>query len=699
MSATTITVSTAAQLSTALKQATGGETVLLNAGSYGSLNLSGITFPSNVTVASANPNAPAVFTGLHLKNVSNLSFDGVTFDYQAAVGAPEWTALFTISGGQNLAIRDSTFDGDVARGLSAAKDGYGTGKGLVVDGVNGFTLESSEMSSYYVGLQVFKSQNVRIAGNDMSGFRSDASDFAQIDGIVIENNYIHDFRTAPGTGDHPDMIQFWTANTTVPSKNIVIRGNHLDIGNGDLTQSVFMGSENGFNYFNVLIEDNAIYNGHINAIRLAGTQGLTIRNNTILHNDGNMPDGADPGVEIPKIGVAAGSSNVTITNNAVAGILGYSGQSGWTVANNAFVQDQNPNAPGYYANEFVMTVTNGLHDYVAIGGGMLSRLFAGAHETLGSGTTFTPSPLPTSPTPPPPPNPTSSDGHTSTASDQGSTPPTNSTSSGDHTSTASDQGSTPATDPTPVAGPPTPEPTPVPVASDPAPTVPVSHSPTPDPKVYDLAVKGAAGTIDRSSIAGMLGSDGFDIQLSVDSAARSHGGDLLRLPGSFDVVVDPNGEAVFRASTTAGDFALRTSNASLKGTGQHDLRISLDNDVLTISVDDHVVGKKSMSGTLLSSGRHDLYIGSPWGQNFGGKLSDVLIQYDDASGQPVTAVGSGSGPIGTVADVSLAPQASDVVMSSAVMYHSLMADPTHDVSQMIVMDQFGFLASLDQPHI
>ena len=39
------------------------------------------------------------------------------------------------------------------------------------------------------------------------------------------------------------MIQFWTAGTTSPSTNIIIAGNFLDSGNGDLTQSIFMRNE------------------------------------------------------------------------------------------------------------------------------------------------------------------------------------------------------------------------------------------------------------------------------------------------------------------------------------------------------------------------------------------------------------------------------------------------------------------------
>ena len=94
--------------------------------------------------------------------------------------------------------------------------------------------------------------------------------FSNIDGVLIENNYIHDFRGSPGSGDHCDMIQFWTAGTTSPSTNITIRANVLDIGNGTATQSIFMRNEmvdtgqagTEMYYKNVVIEDNTITNAH-----------------------------------------------------------------------------------------------------------------------------------------------------------------------------------------------------------------------------------------------------------------------------------------------------------------------------------------------------------------------------------------------------------------------------------------------------
>lgn len=64
---TTITVSTTAQLTVALANAKGGETILLQGGQYGSLALNGYgagsyDYLSNVTIRSVDPANPAVFS-------------------------------------------------------------------------------------------------------------------------------------------------------------------------------------------------------------------------------------------------------------------------------------------------------------------------------------------------------------------------------------------------------------------------------------------------------------------------------------------------------------------------------------------------------------------------------------------------------------------------------------------------------------
>ena len=393
----TLSVSSMAGLYSALAQAKGGETIKLAAGEYGKLALTDasgfrVAFPANVTITSADPMNPARFTGMELKNASNITLDGVVFDYTAKPGDPLYTAAFKVSGGDDVTIRNCTFDGDVARGLSAEDNGYGTGIGLTIQDTRNVTVEGNEISGFYRGLTVFDTTGATVRGNDVHDIRSDGMNFAQVHDVTIEGNYIHDFRTAEASGDHPDMIQFWTASTTEPSTDIVIRGNVLDVGTGTWTQSIFMGNElasrgeagTEMYYRNVTIEDNVIVNGQAHGITVGEADGVIIRHNSVLHSDGRDVDGADSAVEIPRINVAPASTNVVITGNVTGEVTGWDRQSGWTVGQNAFVQDQNANAPGFYGDVFItssLTVRGGLHDYIARPGGLVDNLGAGAPMT------------------------------------------------------------------------------------------------------------------------------------------------------------------------------------------------------------------------------------------------------------------------------------------------------------------------------
>lgn len=383
--------STKAELLSALGKASGGDVIQLSGGNYGQLSLKGVAFSSNVSIVSKSGGDPATFTGLSLDQVKNISFDGVTFDYHSASGVSTSTRPFSISGSQNVTIRNSTFDGDVAKGVSEIEDGFGAGYGLMIRDSSQISIENNAVFNFTRGIVVGNSSDVAITGNNIHSLRCDGMDFAAVSNTLIENNWVHDFRCDPGSGDHPDMIQFWTSGTTTPSTNIIIRGNHLDVGDGGWTQSIFMRNElvdsgqagSDMFYQNILIEDNVIVNAHAHGITVGETVGLTIRNNTVLHNDGGASDGPDGGVEIPAINVALTASGVIIANNLVSAISGYEGQSGWTVSGNVLVQDQDASAAGYYNDVFLassLQSENGFHAYIILPGSMAAGAGAAASQ-------------------------------------------------------------------------------------------------------------------------------------------------------------------------------------------------------------------------------------------------------------------------------------------------------------------------------
>ena len=670
----TVTVSNLSDLYSALSKATGGEKILLAQGDYGNFALNAktkfnIDFPSNVTIASANPDKPAVFSGLDLRSVSNLSFDGVTFDYTYKTGDSLIKRPFSIEdGSKNIAIRNSTFDGDVAKGLSEASDGFGSGFGLAVRSSSGITVENNEIFGFYRGLTVGWGTDVIVRGNDIHSIRMDGMNFSQGKNILIENNHLHDFIRSDSKADHADMIQFWTNGTTKPSTNITIRGNTLDIGQGDATQSIFMRNDmvdrglagKELFYRNVLIEDNVIYNAHANGVIVGETIGLTIRNNSVLHADGSQVDGAAPSLEIPRISVAPKSEGVSITGNVLATLGGWTGQPGWTVNKNAFVQDQDPNAPGYYGDVFIgstLTDNRSENHFVARPGSMIENLGAGAQATRYEAVSSK----------------LNAEFHISESNHSGAAR------TFDASLTTSQFKSLPVGttfswdfgDGTTAKGPLVTHAFPTGGYYDVKLTVKLPNGIT-DIQTSKIGIAGTqvlemgadgrfttydhgegrilaksalastdglqlgttkvAATVARDDISEIFGSDNFKIAMTLQADTAGTVGEVFRLHNSFVATVNKAGELQFTMTMANNpSVQISTTGAKLNNKAAHDIEIKFDDGQLKLFVDGALNVTAKAAGMIATSGTSALVFGNPWGKaNFHGDLKDFAISIDSA---------------------------------------------------------------------
>ena len=362
-------ISSSQELYAALSRAQGGETFLLAPGDYGKLELTAkskfnTVFAAPVTITSADPGRPASFTSFRIQNSVNIVLDRLVFDYTFDLDHPMSVRLFSVKASDHITIRNSVFDGDVARGMSAKDDGFGYGYGLELSGGSDVRIENNKIFQFNRGIVTGGTQNLRITGNDVHSIRSDGMNFVQVSNVLIENNYLHDFIRSHSSGDHSDMIQFWTNGSKFPSTGITIRGNVLLSGNGDSTQSIFMrndlvdrglAKEEMF-YRDVRIEQNVIVNGHLHGITLGESDGVMIRQNTLLRNHRVVnAETRDKMVTIPRISVASASRHVEITDNIGSAFPGP--KPGWTVKGNLEAQDITTMHPGYYHKLFINAQT------------------------------------------------------------------------------------------------------------------------------------------------------------------------------------------------------------------------------------------------------------------------------------------------------------------------------------------------------
>ena len=382
MATTTYTVRTAGELETVLAKATGGETILLEGGDYGLLRMGKYSsiagdYASEVTISAADSSNPPVFTKMSLLEVKNLSISGAVFDYTYIEGTKNSERPFQIVNCDSVSVKDSLFIGDTAQfGDSGTA---GTGIALTVRGSSGIDVAGNEFTGFYKGIHIFESSDVTFTSNDVHDMRSDGMNVNSVAGLVIEGNHFHDFVAAANSDDHRDFIQFWNHENDTPTSNVVIRDNFLDIGEGSWTQSIFIrneyadyGAGKGSYYKNFLIENNVILNAHLHGITVGQTDGLTIRNNTVLES-------GDDFFAAPRINVAEESTNVSILRNVTHSINGAG--SGWVISNNVPVQFDSPDKPGYYADSFFFSTVFDSGIPAVIPGSPVDAMKAGAFAT------------------------------------------------------------------------------------------------------------------------------------------------------------------------------------------------------------------------------------------------------------------------------------------------------------------------------
>lgn len=355
-------VTTPAELRAALQAVPAGGWIDLAPGDYGTLKIVGLTLSGgkHLTLRSEDAASPARFSGMTLSKVGNITLENVVFDYDARSGHALFHKPFRVLQSTGVTISGARFIGDLARGRSNIDDGYATGFGLFVRHSSDVTIKGNDISVFHRGLVVRDSSDVSVRGNNIYHIRMDGMAFTQMRDLRIEGNYIHDFRRAPKSADHADMIQFWTKGTKIPSQDIVIRGNILSSGKGLYTQSIFMRNEEvdqgragpEMFYRNVRIENNMIINGQLHGISIGETDRLVIRNNTVVRNNASAGKGGRAVRWTPQIRVAEAAARVQITHNVTSEVSGYARQKDWTVGRNFMVQNVIGAGPGFYGTVF-----------------------------------------------------------------------------------------------------------------------------------------------------------------------------------------------------------------------------------------------------------------------------------------------------------------------------------------------------------
>ena len=336
---TTWTVSSTSDLQNALNSASGGDTIVLESGSYSAIEITQ-NFSSYVTIKSEVPHG-AVFTDLDMDGASHIKIDGVHVEQQVRVDNSDhiWVA-----------------NSDLDRSLYFKNNDH-----IIVDGND---IDGAKITN---ALTINSSDHFTVTNNLIHDAQADLMRVVSSGHGLIENNELRDAH--PVQGDHPDGIQFgnWLGKTP---HDIIMRGNLItddpDTG-AYYMQGIFMSASGSTGYKNILIEQNLINIGSPNSIAVdAGIENVVIQYNTLLP----WPGGGGAFIRLGEYG-GVGSSGTTVRGNISRGVdtNELTGASNGYVIGDNYTYSTNSQDANYWRDIFQVT-TDGENwqDFVPVGG-------------------------------------------------------------------------------------------------------------------------------------------------------------------------------------------------------------------------------------------------------------------------------------------------------------------------------------------
>jgi Ca2+-binding RTX toxin-like protein len=253
-----------------LKSAQSGDTILLEAGNYSGVNVKGLKFDGVVTIASKDPNDPAVLTGLSISGSEGLKFSNLEFD----LSSPHTVWNLSIVNSKNIELNGLDIHGSL-------NDNPGDDRSAVlVRGSSDVRVLNSEFQQLDHGISMVASNGVRLEGNAFHDIRADGVIGSGSSNVQVVDNTFTDFH--PVDGDHPDAIQFFTRNTTASAHDITISGNLIARGDGAIIQGIFVTDQVGnLPYQDLVITNNVLVGTMYNGIAVQNSENLLLSGNTV----------------------------------------------------------------------------------------------------------------------------------------------------------------------------------------------------------------------------------------------------------------------------------------------------------------------------------------------------------------------------------------------------------------------------------
>lgn len=295
----TLTVSSAAELKSALSSLVNGGAVQLRPGDYGDLDIRDFNPSGIVSISSVDPDHAAHLDTVNILRSSNVKFSSLDIGRPLNSGEPDYKNFIYAEKSTRLSFANLFVHGSL--------DGNpgNDGQGLVIRSSNLVTITQNRFEDLHRAVAVSMTDNVLVTRNNITMIAEDGIGFAQVKNVEVSGNLIGNFHAIKG---HPDAIQFGTTGTTESSQSVVIRDNVVLQGAGEPMQGLFMRDEIGTLPFkNVTVSNNLFYTDQYNGIVLQHAESVNIVANSTISVPG---DGVDNRIWLKDVDGASISNNV-----------------------------------------------------------------------------------------------------------------------------------------------------------------------------------------------------------------------------------------------------------------------------------------------------------------------------------------------------------------------------------------------------
>lgn len=183
-----------------------------------------------------------------------------------------------------------TFSGGSIRGACRPGETKPIGRGMMINRSREIAVEDLSIDGVGKGIVLSRVEDLILRRLDIGHFtQSGVVGGVELINLLMEGCRIHDSADVIGDAVHADLFHIWSAptNTLVgtvrPSRNIVLRGNLLDMGQGTPIIAILIDdNRTGIGFDDFRAEDNVIISAHPVAVGLENVRSGALLRNLLL---------------------------------------------------------------------------------------------------------------------------------------------------------------------------------------------------------------------------------------------------------------------------------------------------------------------------------------------------------------------------------------------------------------------------------